>query len=169
MQIEFQKKRDGTSILRCLRDDGTVTWQKRAQGFFDFHDLSHYAVEATLSLRFGFYGILAAGWDIGDFGTPWPRGKLPEAWAPDASLAENLAGAFDRERDGSMAVVAEEFNAYYMDLCAEAGIPSVHQVTPDEIAAIRIFRAELFDRWRTLPAGETLSLTFPLLVSPTGC
>ena len=32
------------------------------------HDLIHYVVETTLGYREAFFGLLAAGWDIQDFG-----------------------------------------------------------------------------------------------------
>ena len=84
--IRMKKHPDGRASLTCVRADGTSTWQtpKAAQGhFFAQHDLTHYAVETILGCRQGFYGLLADGWNITDFGVPWPRGPMP---------AEALAG-----------------------------------------------------------------------------
>lgn len=44
---------------------------------FPPHDLTHYTVETTFGYRHGFFGLIAGGWDISDFGAPWPRGPLP--------------------------------------------------------------------------------------------
>ena len=67
LRIQFEKQRDGAVVFRCTRDDGTVTWQKhvgKTAHFFPFHDLSHYVVESTFGFTEGFYGLIAAGWDI---------------------------------------------------------------------------------------------------------
>jgi hypothetical protein len=38
--------------------------------FFAYHDLAHYAVETTLGPGQAFLGLVASGWDLGDFGSP---------------------------------------------------------------------------------------------------
>jgi len=49
LRVEITKRADGAGVLRCVRDDGSVTWQKhdRHAAFFALHDLTHYAVETT--------------------------------------------------------------------------------------------------------------------------
>ena len=76
--IRIKKKSDGSAALSCLRSDGSVTWQRQdgALGrFFPLHDLTHYAVESELGHSRGFYGLVAGGWNLTDFGKPWPRGR----------------------------------------------------------------------------------------------
>src|SRR5512134_3109631 len=94
LKIQFTKKKDGAVIFRCVRSDGSVTWQ-RQEGtharFFPLHDMTHYAVETVLGHQRGFYGLVAEGWDLTDFGTPWPRGPLPA----DAEPTEFIVGMFD--------------------------------------------------------------------------
>src|SRR5947209_15695669 len=95
--IRIKKKGDGSAALSCLRADGSVTWQRQKgqQGrFFPLHDLTHYAVETVLGHTRGFYGLVAEGWDLTDFGSPWPRGPLP----PEALVSEFIVGFLDRER-----------------------------------------------------------------------
>src|SRR6185295_7095747 len=79
LRVQFTKRTDGGVVLRCLRRDGSVTWQRHEKQaiFFSFHDLSHFAVETGLGFQSGFYGLLADGWDIGDTGGKGARGKLP--------------------------------------------------------------------------------------------
>ena len=110
MVIRIKKGADGRTALSCTRPDGTSTWQRQegAQAsFFPRHDLTHYAVETVLGQRRGFYGLVAEGWDLSDFGTPWPRGKLPK----DANLIEIIVGFFDRERASGEMGTAAELNA----------------------------------------------------------
>ncbi len=54
------------NAFSCIRDDGTSIWMQ-ANLFMIAHDLAHYAVEKTLPLKFGFYGLLESGLHITDF------------------------------------------------------------------------------------------------------
>ena len=80
MRVQITKKADGSGVLRCVRADGSVTWQKqpdRHAAFFALHDLTHFAVETTLGYRQGFFGLVAEGWDFEDTGGKGARGPLP--------------------------------------------------------------------------------------------
>ena len=160
--ICIKKTTDGSAALSCRRADGSVTWQRHngQQGrFFPLHDLTHYAVETTLGHPRGFYGLVAAGWDLTDFGMPWPRGPLPV----DALASELLVGFLDRERGAGKEWSAADFNAgaatHYADRSVSGASPPV--VSDDDLQRVRDKRRELFARWAALPAGETLELPFP--------
>ena len=162
MLVQFKKKRDGTNTLHCVRDDGTATGQRQDGVFFVLHDLGHYAIETTLGLRGGFYGILARGWDIGDFGTPWPRGPIPPDAVDDATLAEHLAGMLDGERANSLPPMeAAELNIVLAAQFEQAGRTLHRPLTDGELGQIRATVAQLSECWRALPPGETLTLPFP--------
>lgn len=161
LTIRIKKNADGSAALSCTRADGTVTWQRQtgAQGrFFPRHDLTHYAVETVLGYRRAFYGMLADGWDLADFGAPWPRGRIPE----DADPAELIVGFLDTERAAGCRWSASELNdkaaSYYRDHGFRAAPPTL---TDDDLAHIRQRRAELFADWDAVPAGGALELTFP--------
>ena len=100
MLIQLTRRADDDgAVLRCARDDGSESWQRQrgTQGrFFPLHDLAHYAVETTLGARQGFYGLVAAGWEIDDTTGKGARGPLPD----EALAIENLVGLLDRERAG---------------------------------------------------------------------
>jgi hypothetical protein len=158
--IHIKKKTDGAAALSCRRPDGSVTWQRQdgRQGrFFPLHDLTHYAVETVLARPHGFYGLVAGGWELTDFGKPWPRGPLPV----EALGSELLVGFLDRERGAGMEWSAAEFNAGAATYYAEHGRDGACVVTDDELARVRDKRRDLFARWAALPAGETLELRFP--------
>ena len=161
LTIRIKKQTDGSAALSCTRADGTVTWQRQlgAQGrFFPLHDLTHYAVETVLGFRKGFFGMVADGWDITDFGAPWPRGRLPE----DIDPAELIVGFLDTERASGTRWTAADFNdkaaSYFRDMELGGAPPTL---TDDDLARIRHRRAELFALWDAVPAGESLELTFP--------
>jgi hypothetical protein len=157
LTIRLTKKPDRSRVLACTRDDGSVTWQRQKDDFFPHHDLTHYAIETTLGYRSGFFGLLASGWDLGDFGPPWPRGRIPD----DADPAELLAGYFDLERatryEQSAADVNAAMDGYYQQ---HVGRPSHHAVTDEQLQRIRARMRELFAQWRALPEGESMELVF---------
>jgi hypothetical protein len=160
LTISIKKKPDGSAALSCTRADGSVTWQRQEgrQGrFFPLHDLTHYAVETVLGLERAFYGLVAAGWNLTDFGKPWPRGPIP----PDAGAAELIVGFLDTERASGTAWSAADFNdkavLYHQ---ARGGTPLL-ELTEDDLHRIRAARRQLFDRWDALPAGAVLELPFP--------
>src|SRR5438093_13641388 len=108
MKIQITKRKDGGTVLKCVRADGSETWQKvegRQAQFFPFHDLTHYAVESELGVRDAFFDLIAQGWSIDETGRKRAEGELPEG----AHFAENLVGTLDRERASLTTWTAEEF------------------------------------------------------------
>ncbi|HEV2689030.1 MAG TPA: hypothetical protein VGV35_10755, partial [Bryobacteraceae bacterium] len=148
LRVQIAKRADGGGVLRCVRTDGSVTWQKQSRhaAFFAAHDLTHFAVESTLGLRAGFFGLIAAGWDIEDTTGQGLRGPLPE----EALEVERIVGLLDAERGSRAIMTAEEFNNFRG--------PGVRGLSEDELRRVRARRAELFAQWAALPAGETLEL-----------
>ena len=161
LNIQITKRTDGGAVLKCVRSDGTVTWQKQegAQGaFFPLHDLTHYSVESELGIRNAFYGLVADGWDIEDTTGKGARGPLP----PDAVFVEHVVGTLDSERASGTRWTAEEFNDSLARSASNSGGKfAARRLTDDDLARIRKRRAELFQQWHALRPGQTLSLDFP--------
>jgi hypothetical protein len=158
--IRIKKKADGSAALSCIRRDGSTTWQ-RQEGqlgrFFPLHDLTHYAVETVLGFQRAFYGLLAEGWDISDFGTTESRGKIPD----EAGLAEVVVGFFDLERMRGERETADEMNSRLQSFRADRGLPpTAFRIAEDQVARIRELRADLFSRWNEVAPGEALELSF---------
>jgi hypothetical protein len=158
--IRIKKKSDGSAALSCLRADGSITWQ-RQEGhigrFFPLHDLTHYAVETVLGFQRGFYGLLAEGWDLSDFGKKEMKGRVPE----ESGIIESIVGFFDLERASGQRGSADDFNWKIDAHCDERGISRpAFRLTEEQLARVRALRAELFARWSAVPAGEVLELSF---------
>jgi hypothetical protein len=152
VRVQITKKADGSGVLRCVRADGSVTWQKqtdRHAGFFSFHDLTHFAVETTLGFRRGFFGLIAEGWDIEDTTGKGARGPLP----PEAGEAEQIVGIFSAERAGGVIWTVDEFNEFAATL-------GTRELSFDEIVRVKKKRCELFQQWSAVAPGETLELTY---------
>jgi len=158
LAIELGKRTDGSVTFRLVRADGSATWQ-RHQGptaqFFPLHDLTHFAVETTLGHARGFYGLVAEGWELGDFGTPWPRGRIPD----DADPSELIVGFLDLERASGHRQSAAEYNAQLERQLADARTPFA-PLTEAQLTVIRDRVRELHERWRTLASGDTMRLSF---------
>jgi len=157
--IRIKKKTDGSAALSCERPDGSLTWQRQdgQQGrFFPLHDLTHYVVETVLRRRRGFYGLVAEGWDLSDFGAPWPRGPLPI----DALASEFAVGFLDQERAARVEWSAADFNASAATYYAQHGVAGSCTVSDENLRHIREKRRELFAQWAALPPGQTLELQF---------
>ena len=86
MQVLLSRHGGTGSVLRCVRRDGTETWQKREKHgvFFATHDLTHFAVESILACRQGFFGLVESGWSIEDTTGKGSRGPLPAEEFNDA-------------------------------------------------------------------------------------
>jgi hypothetical protein len=147
LSIEIVKRTDGAGLLRCTRPDGSVTWQKQPKhgAHFALHDLTHYAVETTLGYRRGFFGLIGEGWEVEDTTGNGTRGSLPA----EALEVERIVGLFDSERGSGALWSAEEFSR-----------SAPRALTEAEILKIRALRSSLFQKWFTVPPGQTLELKF---------
>ena len=149
LHIEIVKQSDGAGVLRCTRQDGSVTWQRQVKHavHFALHDLTHYAVETTLGYHRGFFGLIAGGWDLEDTTGKGARGALPA----EAAEVEQIVGLFDSERGSGVLWTVDEFNEV-----------APRTLTLAQIQSIRLRRADLFHKWFAIPPGEKLQLQFEL-------
>ena len=157
--IQITKRPDGGGLLRCVRADGSVTWQKqpsRHAPFFAMHDLTHFAVESTLGFRRGFFGLIAEGWDIEDTTGQGTRGRLPE----EAVEVERIVGLFDAERASATLFTTNEFNQHAAMHASTAGHSAPGRLTEDEILRVRKRRGELFTQWLALEPGAAIKLHY---------
>jgi hypothetical protein len=160
--IQFTKRTDGSALLKCIRADGSTTWQRQDDdhaAFFPLHDLLHYAIETELGFRRGFYGLSAEGWDIGDTTGKSARGPLPN----EALEVEYFVSALAAERAGGAAITAEEFNQMAATFARTRGIPLPRRLTDEELTKVRSRFEELAAKWSSLAPGKTLELLFPPL------
>lgn len=161
LQVELTKRADGGAVLRCIRSDRSITWQKqegRQAAFFPLHDLTHFAVETMLEFRHGFFGLIADGWEIDETTGKGRRGPLPQ----QAVTVEHLVGFFDIERATGEAWSAQE----YATQLAMRGLISAGEapawLTDTALDRVRVRRRELFAEWAAVPPGAQLHLTFQL-------
>lgn len=163
LTLRWTRRADGDVVFTCTRPDGTSTWQRHhgpRAAFFAVHDLTHYAVERELGARRGFYGLVAEGWALEDFGAPWPRGPLP----PEAAAVELLVGFLDLERASRATGSAAELEAHASTWYAEHGAERASWRPLDDatLERVRVARDALVGRWWAVPPGGTFELAFAL-------
>jgi hypothetical protein len=99
----------------------------------------------SLKYRQGFFGLIAAGWDVEDTTGKGKRGELPA----EVLEVERIVGLFDSERASATLWALEEFNEH-----------APCTLTEEEIHAVRKLRGELFEKWSAVAPGEKLELEF---------
>ncbi len=157
LTLHFKKRSDGGSALTLERADGSRVWQRqdRHAEFFSSHDLTHYAVESVLRIRYAFYGLIADGWDFSSFEKPWARGPLPA----EALWVEKFVSLLDVERF-QRSVGGDQFTA--AECNAQLGDGVLRPLTEEDLKTIRKRRDECFVAWDATPEGETLTLRLSL-------
>src|SRR5262249_62175861 len=100
---------------------------------FPVHDLVHYCVESTLGFRDAFFGLIAAGWNLEDFGQPWPRGPLPD----QALLSEQVVGEVWRAFLLREVLSARDLNQRVAEMRAQKGLDMPRMLTDTELEEIQ--------------------------------
>jgi hypothetical protein len=159
MQVRLKKTKDGRPSVTFVRPDGSSTTGRLGAGDFGpVHDLTHYAVETTLGLTQGFYGLLAAGWDIPDFEVKSTGQHLPD----DALVAECLVGQLSNTVFQPQDISVTDFNwLVHQAVTALRPQAQVPALTDTTLHRLRENLATLLAHWRALPPGETLALAWP--------
>ena len=157
MKIQFQKKQDKPSILRCIRADGSTTWTGLKTSFDVDHDLTHYIVESTLNLKQAFYGLLKSGIDINDWTLPKDQRPAYLKWENlpiDAQYSEIIVGVFQRTPDE---------NDFWESLKLQLNnynLPPLPELDPSVYKAILLKMKQLRNEWRNLEVNDTLEFEF---------
>ncbi len=178
MQITFTRRgNSGPAAAIAVRDDGTtIEIPGHQTGDKLPHDLVHYVVEAELELRFGFWGLLAAGAEFSNVlvvnrrgKRPSPRGRqLIREHRDDLVEAEALAGTFTaiwrgdaRHDDDWPQVRARLANTW-------THRPQRRPIGPADVERVCAALDALQFRWQYLPADEALTLYWPPGSAPAG-
>lgn len=158
--ITLTKEAHKPSILRCTRSDGSSTFAKLHPNL-EIHDIAHYVVEKHLGFTKAFYGLLAQGYDIGDF--QLPKADRPVALHPnnldhEALITEHLVNLiqthFGTEYPSSNII------SMLKDILEQQELPFPKQLTVASLTTIRHNVKELMEQWYGLDDGEVLQLEF---------
>lgn len=166
MQIRITKGRTDDHIA-IRRDDGSEVATRFPKKGPIPHDAVHLAVEGTLGLRDGFWGMIASGHHpeaIADMAkaaghASASRGRVPDESFVGAIQAERAVEAFEADHWSGGAGDPEGIR-----FMANAGCEQSH-VAPLAMddAAIGSIRANLADfagRWAALGEGEAIEVTW---------
>lgn len=155
MRVRFKKAKDGRHSLSCERADGSQTWMHLHPAILT-HDFVHWALETTLGLQRGFWGMIARGADLRTFTEPGATKMLPE----EAAWTEFAVASIWRESWGQSPLDAEGV-IEELALRAEIhGWKTQRSIAQADLERIRARIAELNARWRAVEPGGTLELVF---------
>lgn len=160
LELIFKKGKGKPDTISCTRADGSVTWTKLQRGMA-YHDLAHYAVESTLGYQRAFYGLLAEGYDIGDFEKPREQRSpalIPANLPQEAIITEYMVNLLQTEYLNSGE--NPQFLKMLKEILADKDLIFPTALTPDKLVEMRTCFHGLANRWLALPPGESLSLTF---------
>jgi hypothetical protein len=157
MLIRLTKGRaDKPGTLTGVRDDSSQTWQPSTP-YFAHHDLIHYAVETVLGYREAFWGLVAQGKGLDDFGT---RQGLKDTYTLQERWAESLVGILQwSSAGGGPALTDAEILAMLAKTCTDQGI-AVPEIDAEQLARIRDQIEALHQQWSQIPDGESMALMF---------
>jgi len=159
LTFRIKKRPDASALLVLVREDGSSTSNPIGppQGYGPVHDLAHYVVERTLGLSQGFLGLVASGWEIGDFERRGAAKRLPG----EALFAESAAGELSRQAMMWQWSSAEDF-VWAVETYMKQSHPdyTMPEITSDTFEGMRAELLELRRRWTELKPGETLELEF---------
>ena len=148
MDITVVKSADGDGGKhRCVavREDGAVV-QFTVHPGTPPHDLCHYALERHFGVRFGFWGLLAAGASfeaVQRFGARDPRSVDVE---PDPVIAAHVDELLAAE-------------ALVNDFTGHGGAPS-DEMSADDVAAARAAVSDIAREWAAVEPGGKLQLVW---------
>ena len=142
MEISIKKISDEAHSVQVTRSDGSQDRIRLNSRSFLRHDFAHFAVEAEVPLRLGYWGSVAGGCSLG--------GDIdsPEIW-----LAESLAGPVQTliRRDAPVNDYLAVLERHLADRASLDLAQRIHE------------RArQLRGHWRATPYGETMSVFWPL-------
>lgn len=162
LTIQFHKKSEKSIILKCIREDNSVTWSKLHPNT-EYHDLAHIAIEETLCFKNAFFGMIANGINISDF-------ELPEQQKPEALKGVHLPKESLITEHLVNLLTIEHFNAtstfdfinQTQEILAQNKLPFPSILTEETLTNIRKNYTDLITSWTAIHYGEYLEKTLEL-------
>jgi hypothetical protein len=159
MQVTFTKVDARRYSVMIVRERGPALVPSRGPGNDDLmpHDLAHFLVEEHFGIELGVWGQLAAGGG----GIFWPEPedntmryrrtaqRISEVGRSDMARSEQLTAITVAAWERSIGRVKHQVRPFETDVDADALRGAVERM------------AELAERWRALPYGGSLTVTWP--------
>ncbi|MHB8636507.1 MAG: hypothetical protein ACYC96_08545 [Fimbriimonadaceae bacterium] len=162
MLIKFSKHANRPPTLNCIREDGTATWFTASAANSDYfvaHDLLHYAVESSLGYTSAFFGMVAAGRDLNDFGSTNGVADVRPI-SLEAADAERIVGFVQvMSASGATPLYETVTDAWRTSDVQEASLEP--PLTEAQLTDICALWSKLMGRWQTTEVPGVLELSFP--------
>jgi len=148
MDIALTKIDSERHRLVITRDDGSKDEVVLETRSLLVHDLVHYAVEAEAGIDDGFWGLLASGTRIAEFGDR----SMDSSISPGIKLAESLVGPMQ-------SLVQDRLDPAIFLEHGKKLAPSI--VNEDFVVRVRERFRQLLGHWRGTPFHEAMKLSWP--------
>ena len=145
---------DGSSVRTSFPHKGPIP-----------HDAVHFYVESSLSIRDGFWGMIAAGrhpeevQEIAKAGghASAKRGTVPQTSIVRLVQAERVVECFEADLWSGSCTSADTIRDAVAAGCAQSSVPQI-EISDDAIAAIQSKLRDLAKQWPQTAQGERLVL-----------
>lgn len=163
LRIQLKKKHQNAVILNCIRSDGSNTYAKLYPNL-EIHDIAHYVVEKYLGFTHAFYGLLAQGYEIGDFQLPKeerPAALQPKNLYPEALITEHIVNLLQLDFQHTS---ADQMNLFRTigAILKENALPFPRQLNQERLQDIRQELKRLMNDWKQVEVGAYLELVLPI-------
>ena len=165
MRVTFTRTGERAYSIAADRGQGPLLHMPSGPGFDEWlpHDVVHFLVEQHFEITFGVFGQLAAGGDAGTFFT------IPHRRRDPARRLSDRLGAMGREDTArSERLTGACMTAWHARHARRWEFADT--VAPDELAEVSKALLDELDavarRWRSLPVGGALTLTWPSRLTP---
>lgn len=155
MEVSFQKKKNGCTVMTIIRSDGTTTWSALRRGM-EIHDLAHLAVESTLYCKDAFFAMVDRGVDISDF-----EGKRTQPHiSVEAKQVEHLVLLLQLEHQQRQ--YQNDFMDQYQGILKDHDLPKLEELNDRALKEIRLYLDSLVKNVSTLKTDEVYHVEFSL-------
>ena len=165
MEVTFTKLEGRRYLMTVVRERGPELAPRQGPGYHDYlpHDAVHFIVEAEAALAGGAFGRVAAGWN-NIFTTADPAVRRHQA-RREGKRRPSSADHADMARSESLASLCQPLWELRVGLRSELP-PWTSRIEPDLFASPLVERiiqrlGDFAERWHALPAGGSITLTWP--------
>jgi hypothetical protein len=160
MLVRFTKNDPAapSDTFTCIRPDGTGTTGEMPRQAILPHDAFHFVIETTFGWHDALFGRIARGATVEEVTTLVHGQKAKSSQIAQALQAEALVECLQAEQWAGTADPAD-FAQKLITECRRRGVPPP-DITPEELARVRLALREFGAAWRPLAPGGSLERTF---------
>jgi hypothetical protein len=152
MRILLTRLSDERHSVEIVRQDGSRDRTELVTREALFHDFLHYAVESTMGMQGGFWGVLASGKTFDDLNDR--SGEAVSEFTETLWLVEGAVGMMTGALKAPAGQAFPTITAYF----DSQGQAPPEWCTEDFVAAVAEQMRRLMGEWKATPFSETMEV-----------